>query len=354
MKKAIWLLMLIWIGAFAAPPVYPPVLPGRPLSFPRDLGAHPAYRTEWWYVTGWLDVGKGKPLGFQVTFFRTRPDIDQADPSRFAPKQLLFAHVALSDPAIGHLLHEQRAARAGFGLAYAKTGDTDVAIDDWSLARDSDGSYRIAVRGRELGLRLVLRPTQPPLPEGDAGYSRKGPKPEEASYYYSQPQLEVRGTVSRDGRRLDVTGTAWLDHEWSTAMLAKNAVGWDWTGINLDDGGALMAFRIRDAAGHALWSRAKLRRADGSTANLSTVSFAAIRLWRSPRTEAEYPVAMHVAAGPLAFDLTPLFDDQELDARASTGNVYWEGAVTATAGGKRIGRGYLELTGYYRPIRLHE
>ena len=358
MRIAAWaaLLALAWLPAFAVPPDYPAVLPGRPLEFPRDYGAHPQYRTEWWYVTGWLETGGGKPLGFQVTFFRSRPDIDQGNPSRFAPKQLLFAHAALSDPAVGHLIHAQRAARAGFGLAEAEAGDTDVHLGDWSLTRKADGHYRIRIEGREMRFDLTLTPTQPVLPEGNAGYSRKGPQAGQASYYYSQPQLEVSGTVSRGGRRQSVRGRAWLDHEWSTAMLAKDAVGWDWIGINLDDGGALMAFRIRDRAGHALWTEATLRRGDGTKVALAAdaVSLAPLRRWRSPRTGAEYPVQMHVAAGKLAFDLVPLQDDQELDARSSTGNVYWEGAVTAVSGGKPIGRGYMELTGYFQPLRLHE
>ena len=358
MRIAGWaaLLALAWLPAFAAPPDYPAVLPGRPLEFPRDYGAHPQYRTEWWYVTGWLETGGGKPLGFQVTFFRSRPDIDQGNPSRFAPSQLLFAHAALSDPGLGHLIHAQRAARAGFGLAEAEAGDTDVHLGDWSLVRKADGPYRIRIEGREMQFDLTLTPTQPVLPEGDAGYSRKGPQAGQASYYYSQPQLEASGTVSRDGRRQSVRGRAWLDHEWSTAMLAKDAVGWDWIGINLDDGGALMAFRIRDRAGHALWTQATLRRGDGTKVAIAAdaVSLAPLRRWRSPRTGAEYPVQMHVAAGGLAFDLVPLQDDQELDARSSTGNVYWEGAVTAVSGGKPIGRGYLELTGYFQPLRLHE
>ncbi len=356
MNKRGWLALLALAGltAFAAAPDYPPVLPGRPLSFPRDHGAHPEYRIEWWYVTGWLDTGSGEPLGFQVTFFRSRPNLAQGQPSRFAPNQLLFAHAALSDPTLGHLLHEQRSARAGFGLAEAETGDTDVHIDDWSLRRGADGPYRIRIGGREMQIDLSLKPTQPVLPQGDGGYSRKGPQAGEASYYYSQPHLEVSGTVARDGRKQGVRGTAWLDHEWSTAMLPKNAVGWDWIGINLDDGGALMAFRIRDGDGRSLWTHASHRRADGGQAAIAgkPVTLAPIRFWRSPRTGARYPVAMHFAAGGLAFDLVPLQDDQELDARSSTGNVYWEGAVTALSGGQPLGRGYMELTGYYLPLGL--
>jgi len=349
---ALWLAPLTAVQADRA--AYPAVSPGRPMSFPGDHGAHPQYRLEWWYVTGWLQGSRGQPLGFQVTFFRSRPNIGEANPSRFAASQLLFAHAALSDPAQGHLIHEQRSARAGFGLAEAASGNADVHIGDWSLLRHGDESYRVRIRGREMQFDLKLVPTQPPWPQGDGGYSRKGRVAGEASYYYSQPQLRVSGTLGGEGQRQEVQGRAWLDHEWSSSPLPAAAVGWDWLGINLDDGGALMAFRIRDGAGRALWSYASRRRSDGRGVAIAAgeLSLVPLRRWRSARTGAEYPVALHVVAGDMAFDLLPLQDDQELDARASTGNVYWEGAVSAVSGNRTIGRGYLELTGYFRPLKL--
>jgi predicted secreted hydrolase len=341
-------LALAAFTALAAPPAYLPVDPGRLLHFPNDHGAHPDYRSEWWYVTGWLRTETGAPLGFQVTFFRSRPPLDQANPSRFAPKQLLFAHVALSDPAVGKLQYDQRGARAGLGLADAATSDTAVSVDGWTFRREANGEYRATVAARGFALELALRPTQAPLLQGERGYSRKGPLASQASYYYSQPQLTVSGTVTRRGKREQVHGSAWLDHEWASAPLADEAVGWDWIGINLDDGGALMVLQIRDKAGHKFWAGGTLRGADGSSRVLppEAVSFMPRRRWRSPRTGADYPVVMQVQAGELRLDLIPLMDDQELDSRASTGAVYWEGAVTALAAGKAVGHGYLELTGY--------
>lgn len=335
-------------------PDYPVVVPGYVLQFPADYGAHPAYRTEWWYVTGWIQAQGGPSTGFQVTFFRSRPPLDERDPSRFAPRELLFAHAALADPAVGHLLHDQRAARAGFGLAQAATGDTNVHIGDWSLARQPDGTYHGLIPADPFALDLAFRPTQPVLIEGVGGYSRKGPLAAQASYYYSQPQLAVAGTVTRDGHPKAVTGSAWLDHEWSSEVLAADAAGWDWTGVNLADGGALMAFRIRDAAGKPLWAGGSWRRADGQVTILgpADVAFEPQRRWESPRTGATYPVAMELRAGPLRLQLQPLMDDQELDSRASTGTVYWEGAVTARRDGHVLGRGYLELTGYLQPLAL--
>ncbi|MFY8140172.1 MAG: lipocalin-like domain-containing protein, partial [Caulobacter sp.] len=176
-------------GDVRVAPVYAPVTAGAPLAFPRDHGAHPAFRTEWWYVTGWVQTGDGKPMGFQVTFFRTRPDVDQANPSAFAARQVLFAHAALSEPKKGKLLHSQRVARAGFGLAEASETDANLVIDDWSLRRGPDNRWRTKAGGSDFDLDLTFAPSQPPILQGVGGFSRKGPGPAEASHYYSLPHL---------------------------------------------------------------------------------------------------------------------------------------------------------------------
>ena len=332
---------------------YPAVVPGTPLYFPRDHGAHPAYRVEWWYVTGQVTDTAGHGYGIQVTFFRNRPDLDDTNPSAFAPRELLFAHAALADPRHGRLRHDQRAARAGFGLAGAALDTTRVWIDDWSLELGDDG-YHARTVARDFALDLRLAVTEPPLLQGNAGYSRKGPDPRQASWYYSRPQLAVTGELAQEGSTVSVTGHAWLDHEWSSEVMAPGAVGWDWTGINFDDGGALMAFRMRDAEGRPMWAAATLRAADGRvrTFGPEAVGFAPLRRWRSARTQIDYPVGFSVRAGDIDVALEPTMDDQELDARGSTGTVYWEGAVRARQGGVEVGRGYLELTGYGKPLRL--
>ena len=352
-----WLCCLIVLCACtaqAAPPQFAAVTPGRNLSFPRDHGAHPDFRTEWWYATGWLQTSEGKPLGFQVTFFRSATEHEAANPSRFAPKQLIVAHAALSDPASGKLLHDQKIARAGFGIAHASELTTDVKLQRWTLRRDSDGRYRVQLPASGFALTLTLTPTQTVMLQGERGYSRKGPLPGQASYYYSQPQLQVAGEVSRDGKPVSVTGTAWLDHEWSTTVLDARAVGWDWVGANLDDGSALMAFRIRTADGRSLWQHASLRDGSGRTRHFppSAIRFSPLRHWRSPRTGASYPVALQIDTGELRWQLAPLQDDQELDSRLSTGAVYWEGAVRVERNGQPAGRGYLEMTGYLKPLKL--
>jgi predicted secreted hydrolase len=343
--------------ARAERPVFAAVTPlaaGATLRFPVDYGAHPGFKTEWWYVTGWVDTGDGKALGYQVTFFRSATEHDRANPSQFAPKQLIIGHAALSDPANGKLLHDQRSAREGLGLAYAKVGDTDVKLEDWRMTRQSDGSYAIRVDAAGFALNLTLQPERAPLLQGAGGYSRKGPRPLQASYYYSEPQLKTTGTVTQAGKTTAVTGASWLDHEWSSQVLDADATGWDWIGANLNDGGALMAFQIRSKTGGKLWAHATWRDASGKITQFDPeqVDFSPQRRWRSPRTKAEYPVAMRLTTGAVTWQVEPLQDDQELDSRRSTGAVYWEGAVTLSRDGRRAGRAYLELTGYVRPMKL--
>ncbi|PTQ91778.1 putative secreted hydrolase [Paraburkholderia sp. GV068] len=347
--------------AFGETPEFAVVTKERPIVLPMDTGAHADFRTEWWYATGWLNTPDNKPLGFQITFFRSATGHDAADPSTFAPSQLIIAHAALSDPALGHLVHDQRIARQGFGLAYAKPANTDVKLDAWKIVRAADGRYDVAVDAGEFTLHLTLTPTQAPLIQGERGYSRKGPRPEQASYYYSEPQLRVSGSVTRpvtgggsSQSVTAVTGVAWLDHEWSSTLLDANAVGWDWLGANLFDGSALMAFKVRGRDGHAIWAHAAMRDRDGHVTTFAPneVEFTPRRTWRSPRTDTPYPVAMTVRTGALTWQLDPLMDDQELDSRQSTGAVYWEGAARVSRDGAELGRAYLELTGYAGALRM--
>lgn len=328
------------------------VVPGYRMRFPHDEGAHPDFRIEWWYLTGWLNQTT-RPLGFQITFFRARPEVKHDNPSAFAPRQIMIAHAALSDPAHGRLIHAQRAARAGFGLAGAETGRMQVWIDDWRLQQE-EKSYRARILAQELALELELGATQPPIKQGQDGLSRKGPAPASASYYYSIPHLRVSGTVARGGTQTRVEGTAWMDHEWSSQYLEKDATGWDWIGINLADGGAVMAFRMRDRQAGSLWAGGSFRQPDGRLQVFTPgqVRFVPRRVWQSSRTGTKYPVSWLIRAGDIELTIEPLLDDQEHDTRASTGTIYWEGAVRALRDGRPVGMGYLELTGYWRRPEL--
>ena len=343
-------------------------LPARALHFPRDHGSHPDLHTEWWYLTGHVQA-EGRLWGFQVTFFRSRVDATQGMQSAFAARQLLFAHAALTDIHGQRLHHDQRIARAGFGVAQASEQDTAVQLQDWSLVRSAQGSasrYTAQVQAQDFSLALQFDTSQPVLLQGKEGLSRKGPQPEQASYYYSQPQMQVSGSLQRGDERFVVEparapgdNRAWLDHEASQALMHPQAVGWDWMGMNLHDGSALTAFRLRCADGSALWAGGSLR-LPGQAARIfapEEVVFTPLRYWVSPLQGTRYPVQWRVATPVGTFEVRALLDNQELDSRASTGAVYWEGICAlhdnAVAGsGALRGHGYLEMTGYAQTLRL--
>ncbi|OAD40617.1 hydrolase [Hydrogenophaga crassostreae] len=345
----------------------------RALRFPRDNGTHNDAKTEWWYLTGYATGTDGNTYGFQVTFFRSRVDGTQALQSRLAAKHLLFAHAAIADVKGQQLWHDQRIARwngeatasqPGFdspGAAFAQANDTGVALRGWSLRRLPDGRYQARVNASDFQIELNALPMQSHLLQGQNGFSRKGPEPAQSSFYVSQPQLGVSGRLTVKGKPIAIQqGRAWLDHEWSESLLHPDAVGWDWIGMNLDNGDSLTAFRLRRADGTSLWAGGSWRSAAQRDAplgaqifNHDAVLFEPLRHWTSPLTRARYPVAWRVTSPAGVFTVQALVDAQELDSRQSTGTVYWEGlSDLLDAQAKRVGRGYLEMTGYAQRLVL--
>jgi predicted secreted hydrolase len=337
------------------------------IEFPRDHGAHSQFRTEWWYITAWLKTPDSKPLGMQITFFRTATGASPNNVSRFAPKQILFAHLAIADPSSNKLYHDQQSARSGIKSFSVSDTDTHIQMRQWTLKREADDSYSAQANSiylppeQSIGVNLRFVPNQAPLLQGREGFSRKGPNPEQASYYYSRPQMAASGQIQLGSRQLQVTGNAWLDHEWSTSLLDDQTTGWDWIGINLNDGASLMAFQLRNKENQCVWSYVVLRDAQGKIVHaaneVTAARFTPKRYWKSLESGANYPVAQTLRCGQYEWQLEPLFDSQEIDARASTGGFYWEGAVRlnqmpSSGGVLEVGKGYLEMTGYSGKIKL--
>lgn len=326
------------------------------LTFPADHGAHPGYRTEWWYYTGNLEAAGGERYGFQLTFFRSAlaPTLPERS-SEMATNQVYMAHFAVTDGAAQRHASFERFSRGAGGLAGA-VGAPEVAIwlDDWSARQQEPGVMRLQAAAQDddgpVAIDLLLRQTRPPLLHGDRGLSQKGPEPGNASYYYSLVGLETSGTVTRDGRTVEVTGLSWMDHEFGTSALSENAVGWDWFSLQLDNGVALMLARVRTADGGFLPQfQGTLLLADGSSSAVASDEFelTALGEWTSPRSGAVYPSGWQVSLPRAGIELTvePLTRDQEMEVSF----IYWEGAVTATgsmAGRPVAGAGYVELTGY--------
>lgn len=369
-----------WLaGRSLAATIPRPPLPARLLEFPRDYGSHPDAKTEWWYVTGLArrqDAAPDAPpqYGFQITFFRSLVEGTQDMRSSFAAKHLIFAHAAVTDIKSGKFWHDQRIARfsgvAATDIASAGLRSTHLELRDWSLKREpgSAGSntsvYNAVVSTPDFGLDLSLQTSQTVLLQGYEGMSRKGPQASQTSFYYSQPQLSAKGRLTLQGKALQVMGIAWLDHEWSNEMLHPDAVGWDWIGMNLDNGSALTAFQIRDKSGAALWDGGSFRRPRNSTAkraeedrtdafNRGDVIFKPVKFWKSPKSEAKYPVEWQVRTPEDLYTVRALVENQELDSRASTGAIYWEGlSELVDSSNRRVGYGYLEMTGYAQPLRF--
>jgi predicted secreted hydrolase len=331
------------------------VEPGVVLAFPADHGAHPEYRTEWWYLTGHLEDEQGERFGFQFTVFRRGLEAGPV-PAGAAPlraHQVYAGHLVLTDVAGSETRFAERMRRVS-PLAGASTSELDVRIDDWSLARSGTGSAEELVLAaadpaQAFGLALTLRPEKPLVLHGERGYSPKGSGAGNASAYVSWPRLAVTGRLALDGAEHTVRGSAWYDHEFGSSVLADGAVGWDWFALQLDDGRELMLFTLRDAAGAPLPASAgTLVALDGTARPLRRADFALrpSSSWKSARTGATYPAAwtISIPGEALELTLTTLVPDCELVSDGSTRVSYWEGPVTVT--GSTAGRGYAELTGY--------
>ena len=317
----------------------------RAFSFPADHGPHPQFRSEWWYLTGHLQAGERR-FGYQFTIFRQAlaPEAP-ARPSAWATRQAFMAHLAISDEAGHRFVAFERLAREGLGLAGA-TADR-VWVEDWRLRPVFPLEVAAAEDG--IALSLKLEEGRGPVLQGEAGWSRKGPEPGNASYYYSCTRLPTEGTLTVGGQSLAVRGESWLDREWSTSALGPELAGWDWLALHLSDGRDLMVYRLRRKdGGTAAESRATLIEASGATRLFGPGAFRleGTAWWRSPHTGARYPVSvvLEIPEIGLRLETRPLLEDQELRLSFR----YWEGAVSAVgqAGRAITGSGYLELTGY--------
>jgi predicted secreted hydrolase len=329
------------------------------LVLPRDHGAHPDTRTEWWYVTGIVDDDDGRRYGFQITIFRQGLAAGAAAPgsSTLRARQIAAAHLALADIGGQRFHHAERLRRSGGGLAGWSTADLEVWLDDWSMRRGDDDTITVEARDGEvgIGIGLELRPLKPIVHHGDRGHSQKGPAPGNASANLSWTRLGVVGRLEVEGRTIDVSGHAWFDHEWGTSQLGAGVVGWDWFSLRLDDGRDLMVYRLRRADGTAdRHSSGTVVAADGTPTRLARddLEIEPLKWWTSPTTGGRYPTRwrLRVPSRSIDLEITALLPAAELDGRSTTGVVYWEGPVEAT--GSARGEGYVELTGYAGSLEM--
>lgn len=332
----------------------------RSFSFPADHGAHAAYRSEWWYITAVMSDGQGQEYGLQYTLFRQGLGADTVTASPWSTGQAYLAHFALTDVARQDHRAAQRFTRGHPAGVRVQAEPFGARILDWSLEQTSAEPWSLMLKAgdneQDIAARLTLVQTRDIVLQGEQGLSRKGE--DQASYYYSVPRMALKGELQIGDRKTQVTGQAWLDREWSTSVLGPHLVGWDWFALQLERGEDLMMFQLRRRdGGRDAFDHGSLRRADGEKLDLAHSDYRLVprRFWRDPDGVA-WPVEWQIE-GPLKDLLTGRPSDPDIplivralvdDQRMNLGLVYWEGLVEVVYNNQRLGRGYLEMTGYTR------
>lgn len=356
----------------AQPLAFAQALAPQALQFPRDQGPHPDFRQEWWYVTGNLDSAQGQRFGFELTVFRfalapmaptaTVSSQIAAEGSRWRTRQVYLGHFAVTDVARHRFRFAVKLSRGALGLAGAVADPFAVWVGNWRIGEPlarypsspmsghaTDGDWTLRASEPGYALALTARPLTPPVLNGEHGWSPKSREPGDATYYYSVPRIAVQGTLVRDGRPLHVHGLAWLDREWGSGSLGPQEVGWDWFGLQLDDGSCLMFYALRDRDGAedpysaGTWVDP---RGEAHPLSRADLRIEVLEHW-TDAGGTRYPSRWRLVAPALHLDLEvhPVLADQEL----ITSPRYWEGAadVTGTRAGREVrGRGYVELVGY--------
>ncbi len=367
LRALISFLMLLPVGPVRADHSSPYLAVSGPcnLVFPRDHSPHPGYRTEWWYYTGNLRSDDGEPFGFQLTFFRSQvspPGSEQSWPesaSAWRTQQIYLAHLAVSDISRQRFHHDERVARGALGMAGAESSDASstIFLNDWK-ASIGQSLHQLKASSESIAIDLSATPLKPLVLQGREGYSRKGPQPEQASCYYSYTRLQIRGHIRIDGKNIPVSGLAWMDHEFSSAPLDRDLVGWDWFSLQFENQSELMIYLLRNRdGGYSLQSAGTFVTPAGESLHLTheAMMMEVLEQWKSPHSDAEYPSKWRIRIPSLEVDVqvVPRIKDQELHTPGSTRITYWEGSVSAggmVGGDPVMGEGYMELTGYAKPL----
>jgi len=334
-----------------------------PLTFPRDLYAHPDFQTEWWYYTGNLKADDGKLFGFELAFFKRRTDADfvMGFPVRFYSNPAHMAHFAITDISDRRFIYSDRRERDQANYRFGKAGAREDMLWVWNrdwYVREANGKYHLYAKMPGYELSLILTPEKLPVLHGENGFFQKADGPH-ATYYLAFTRLDAKGTLVVGNKPHEVEGLAWHDHEFGTHQITKEQAGWDWFSIQLDDEQEIMLYLLRNLDGsYDPFSRAELIKADGTKEEvlLSEIKFEKKIFWESDKTEARYPVSwrIEIPRWNLAIDVEPYMESCELLTPKSTMTAYWEGPIKVSGklADKNIsGQGYLEMCGYERPVR---
>jgi len=345
MKRALAIFLLpALLGAADYP--YRKALPGYRYEFPRDHFSHSEFQTEWWYYTGNLNSPDGRRFGFELTFFRQAIDRTKPRTTVWDVSDAWLAHLALSDIDGRQFRHWERLNRSGPGIAGASLEDRRVWNGNWSVRWTAEGQNLLAISD-DVTLRLTFDFRKPQVIHGRNGVSQKSVGAGSASHYISFTRLLTSGTLEIAGRKFDVTGTSWMDHEFFTHQLEANQTGWDWLSLQFDDNTELMLFRLRRTDGTIdPYSAGTFVDSQGRATHLTSKEFTATptgRMWQV------YPIEWRIQVPSKGIDVrtTTHLENQELVGKTTASLSYWEGAIDIT--GSRTGVGYLEMTGYRNP-----
>ena len=344
--------ILIFLGS-CTPAVYQ-AYPIQELSLPRDEAAHRA-PIEWWYWTGHLSDTAGKEYGFELTFFKAyapqNAKLFGFIPAWWLVEKAHIAHFAITDLYNQSFDMAQISDFTNFE-AGASEEELDVYINTWSAKRIGEGVYELRAQLADKKLELRLEPEKPLALHGNPpGIQSMGAGG--VSYYISYTRMKAEGTLSYDChlfgcQKTEVTGIAWHDHQWGDFELDSYA-GWDWFSLQLDDQTEVMIYLIREPNGSYSTRAGSFIDKQGRVTALEADDFSLQETgetWTSESTGAVYPMGwtLSVPSKKLELSITPRLLNQEMDTRATTGIVYWEGAVAIY--GSHTGKGYVELTNY--------
>lgn len=315
-------------------------------KFPKDSGSHPEFQTEWWYYTGNLEDDNKNSYGYQLTIFRRAlGNLKKQDKSKskWKTQNIYFGHFTVSDIKNKKFYFSEKYSRDGAYMAGAEHNPVNIWIENWQITEDKDGHINIKAENAPVSIDLKLKTLKPIVLQGDEGLSYKSK--DNASYYYSLSRLDTKGYFYINSEKISVKGLSWLDREWSTSVLSKDQLGWDWFSIHFDNKTELMAYQLRLRNGDIdSYSAGTFINEKGQTIKLKKEDFklTVLDYWKSPSTNVKYPSKWKLEIPKLNIDIKiePLMNNQELNISFA----YWEGAVKVT--GTNSGKGYVELTGY--------
>jgi predicted secreted hydrolase len=330
----------------------------RAWSFPRDHGAHPEYKTEWWYFTGNLASEDGRRFGYQFTLFRQGLRPGERSPSRWSVRDVYFGHFAITDVNQRRFFHEEKIDRGALGTSRYSEAKMDLELDGWTITQVGEASFQIQAETKAIGINLLVEATKPMVLHGKKGLSQKGLEIGNASHYYAFTRMHSNGTLRVGQETIPVTGSSWFDHEFSTSVLDANQIGWDWFSLQLSNGEEIMVYQLRQTDGSKdPLSKGSWIERSGLHHHLAADAFMIQPqgTWKSPVSGGTYPSGWTISIPSRKTELRviPQLENQELNLTGLADFHYWEGTcrIEGTINGEPVtGFAYVELTGYAKPL----